>query len=699
MTIIRESALFGGKELTIETGRVARQAGGAVLVQYGETVVLVAATEGGARDLPFFPLTVEYSEKTYASGRIPGGYFKREGRLGEKETRTCRLIDRPVRPLFAKGYQNDTQIIAMVVSSDGENEADVHSITGASAALMISNIPWTGPVVGVRVGMIDGQFVANPTEQQRPFSAMDVVLAITPDAIVMVEGQADEVDEETMLRALDFGRESVKDVLALQIRLREACGKEKLKFEVKELNPAVIEAVQGFVGGRGREAVLSTNKHERHEAVAALRAETVAALKSKFEDKGFDAEQEIKGAFDKVLKKVQRKLIASEHKRLDGRGPTDIRHITTEVGVLPRTHGSSLFTRGETQTLVTVTLGTSRDVQRFDTLSGQATREFMLHYNFPPYSVGETRPLRGPGRREIGHGTLARRALEAAVPKVSEDWPYTIRIVSEVTESNGSSSMASVCGGTMSMLDAGVPLKAPVAGIAMGLIKEGDDIVVLSDILGDEDHFGDMDFKVCGTTKGITAFQMDTKITGVGRDTMKKALLQARDGRVHIIERMLTALPTHRSDLSPHAPRILTLKIKPSQIGAVIGSGGKTIRGITEQTGVAIDIDDDGTVSIASANQAMANKAIDIIRSLTQEPEVNKTYLGVVKRIVDFGAFIEILPGTDGLCHVSELTDGRVERVEDVISEGDEVLVKCVGIDRYGKIRLSRKEALAEKQS
>jgi polyribonucleotide nucleotidyltransferase len=668
------------------------------MVQYGETVVLVTATEGGPRNLPFFPMTVEYSEKTYATGRIPGGYFKREGRLGEKEILTCRLIDRPVRPLFEKGYNNDTQIIAMVVSMDLENEPDVLAITGASAALMISDVPWNGPIAGVRVGRVDGEFVANPTVAQREQSSMDLIMAVTTEAIVMVEGLADEADEELMLEAMDFGQAAVKDVLNLQLRLREACGKAKLAVEAPVLNPAILEAVQNHVKADIRGAMLVSEKDERSASISALRKDTVKTLLPQFEDTD-NAEKTIKKSFDKTLKHTMRHMVATEEKRIDGRGPADIRQITTEVGVLPRTHGSSLFTRGETQALVTVTLGTNRDVQRIDTLAGPVTREFLLHYNFPPFCVGETRPLRGPGRREIGHGTLARRALMGMVPSSADDYPYTIRIVSEVTESNGSSSMASVCGGTMCMLDAGVPMKAPVAGIAMGLIKEGDDIVVLSDILGDEDHLGDMDFKVCGTAKGITAFQLDTKISGINRATMKKALNQARDGRLHILDNMLSVLDSHRTEMSPYAPRIITLKIKPSQIGAVIGSGGKTIRGIIDQTGVSIDVEDDGTVSIASSNEAMANKAIEIVRSLTQEPEVGKTYLGVVKRIVDFGAFIEILPGTDGLCHVSELSDGRVERVEDVLKEGEECLVKCLSIDRQGKIRLSRKEALAEKQS
>lgn len=702
MAIIRESALLGDKELTIETGRMAKQANGSVLIQYGETVVLVTATEGGPRPhLPFFPMTVEYVEKSYSAGRIPGGYFKREGRLGEHEILTCRLIDRPIRPLFGKGYRNDTQIIATVLSMDQENEADVLAITGASAALTVSDIPWSGPVAGVRVGRVGGEFIANPTLSQRAESDMDIVMAVTPEATIMVEGEAAELSEETMLAALDFGRESVQAVLDLQVRLREAVGKEKLVFTAKELNPEIVEAVQNRVKDTIVDAMTVKEKFARRNALEALKAETVEALLPDFEDVE-DAEKTLKAAFEKTLKATMRHRIVAKGQRIDGRTTTDIRNITTEVGVLPRTHGSSLFTRGETQTLVTTTLATLRESQRYDTLHGQETRDFLLHYNFPPYSVGETRPVRGPGRREVGHGNLAWRALEKVIPKTDADvdpWPYMIRIVSEVLESNGSSSMASVCGGTMALMDAGVPIKAPVAGIAMGLIKEGDDIAVLSDILGDEDHMGDMDFKVCGSEKGITAFQLDTKIAGISRETMKNALLQARDGRLHILKEMLKALDEPRTELSAHAPRIITLKIKPSQIGAVIGSGGKTIRGIIDQTGVSIDVQDDGTVNIASANEAMANKAIDIVKSLTQEPEVGKVYMGIVKRIVDFGAFVEILPGTDGLCHVSELTDGRVDKVEDVLTEGEEALVKVVSIDRYGKIRLSRREALAEQKN
>ena len=694
MAIIRESALLGGKEITIETGRMAKQAGGAVLVQCGESVILVTATNGGPRNLPFFPLTCDYIEKSYASGRIPGGFLRREGRLGDHETLTSRLMDRPCRPLFPEGYRNDTQIICTVVSYDKTNSTDVLAITGASAALSISDIPWEGPVAGVRVGQIDGEFVANPTDEERESSTMDLVMACSKDAILMVEGQANEVSDDVMVEALAFGHASVQDILDLQIRLREAVGKAKLAYEPPTQDQEIVEAMGAKMAGRIEEAMLVLGKFEKRDAIGALKKELVAELAEKFEDR----EGELKEAFYTIQKKAMRRMIVSDKKRIDNRGPADIRQITTEVSVLPRTHGSSLFTRGETQGLVVCTLGVERDAQRIESLNGMETNDFMLHYNFPPFCVGETKGLRSPGRREIGHGTLARRALIPVVPRATTDdkWPYVIRLVSEVLESNGSSSMATVCGGTMALMDAGVPLKAPVAGIAMGLVKEGDDIVILSDILGEEDHSGDMDFKVCGTAKGITAFQLDTKIAGISQETMKAALNQARDGRIHILERMLSALSETRTEMSPYAPRIVKIKVKPSQIGAIIGSGGRTIRGITEQTGANIDISDDGTVTIASDDEAKANKAIEMVKSLTQEPEVGQSYMGTVRKVVDFGAFIEILPGTDGLCHISELTDGRVDKVEDVLSEGDEVLVKCIGIDRSGKIKLSRREALAE---
>lgn len=692
MTIIRESVEIGGKELTLETGRMAKQASGSVLVQYGDTVVLVTVADGGPRDLPFFPLTCEYVEKSYAAGRIPASYFRREGRQSELETLICRLIDRPVRPLFPKGYKNDTQVIATVLSADKENTADVNAITGASAALMLSSIPWDGPIAGIRVGRINGEFVANPTMTQRAESSMDIVIACSKDAILMVEGAADEASDEVMLEALDFGFQAAQPVLELQLKLREAVGRPKVSFTAVQMDAEVLSAVTAACEGGMREALFTPGKFEKRDAIDAFKKQVVASLAERFAGR----EGELKEAFEKVLKKTVRSIIIKEKKRVDGRGPADIRTISTEVGVLPRVHGSSLFTRGETQALAAATLGTERDNQRIDTLEGTETREFMLHYNFPPFSVGEVKPLRGTGRREIGHGALARRALLAVIPKTGAEWPYVIRVVSEVLESNGSSSMATVCSASMAMMDAGVPLKAPVAGIAMGLIKEGDDIEILSDILGEEDHLGDMDFKVCGTATGITAFQLDTKISGVSRETMMNALRQAREGRVHILSRMAATISSSRKEMSPYAPRIVAIKIKPSQIGAVIGGGGRTIRGISEQTGAQIDISDDGTVTIATSDEAMARKAIDMIKNLTQEPEVGQAYMGTVKKIVDFGAFIEILPGCEGLCHISELTEGRVDRVEDVLKEGEEVLVKCIGIDRSGKIKLSRREALAD---
>jgi polyribonucleotide nucleotidyltransferase len=696
MAILRESVLIGEKEIIIETGRMAKQAGGSVLVQCGETVVLVTATEGGPRPgFDFFPLTVEYQEKGYAAGRIPGNYFKREGRLSEDEILVSRLIDRPVRPLFPDGFRNDTQVIATVLSVDMENHPDVLAMTGASAALMISNLPWDGPMVGVRVCMVKGKLIANPSISEQVGADLNIVMACTGDNIVMVEGMGNEVDEDTMLKALDFGFKASRGAIDLQLRLREACGKEKLPTSPKVANQTIHEAVAAAVKGKMRDAITVKAKHERYAAIAALKAEVKAALEARFAEVP-DASKEIGDAFDKIKKLEMRLMIVRENVRLDGRGLSDIRKITIEAGVLPRTHGSALFTRGETQALVTLTLATAREAQRIETLLGQETRDFLLHYNFPPFSVGETKPLRGPGRREIGHGNLARRALEAVLPRDKEVWSYTMRLVSETLESNGSSSMATVCGGSLAMMDGGVPLKAPVAGIAMGLIAEEGKYAVLSDILGDEDHLGDMDFKVCGTRNGITAFQMDTKISGVPAKTMRQALLQARDGRVHILGEMEKVISEPRAELNAHAPRIISIKVKPSQIGAIIGSGGKTIRGIIEQTGASIDVEDDGTVSVASSNKASAQKALDMIRALTQEAEVGKIYMGTVKRIMDFGAFIEILPGTEGLCHISELTDGRVSKVEDVVREGEEIMVKCLAVDRSGKIRLSRKEALAE---
>jgi polyribonucleotide nucleotidyltransferase len=692
--IVRESVLLGSQEVTIETGRLAKQAGGSVLIQSGDTIVLVTACAGATKpDISFFPLTCEYVEKAYAAGKIPGGYIKREGRLSEREVLASRLMDRPIRPLFPDAYRADTQIIATVLSMDQENDPDVLAMTGASAALMLSDMPFQGPIAGVRIGRIDGQWIANPTFSQREQSDVQIILAASEDAIVMVEGEAREVSEAAFLEAMAFGRAALAPILNLQKRLAAAVGKPNRAVTPKTLPANIVAAVAEAAAQPLRRALLTQEKHARYATIDAVKAAAVTRVAEQFPGQ----EADIKEAFSDLKSRIMRDLILDEGTRLDGRKTDQIRPISCEVGVLPRAHGSSVFTRGETQALVVATLGTATDEQRMDLLTGPATKRFMLHYNFPPFSVGETKPVRGPGRRELGHGMLAERALFPMIPTAAESYPYTVRLVSEILESNGSSSMASVCGGTLALLDAGVPMKKPVAGIAMGLIKDGDRVAVLSDILGDEDHMGDMDFKVCGTADGITAIQMDVKISGISNELMARALEQARQGRLHILGCMQGTLSRGRQKLSPFAPRIVTIKVSPDKIRDIIGSGGRTIRGIIAQTGVAIDVEDDGTVRIASGREASMNEALGIIQGLTKEAQVGEVYLGTVRRIVDFGAFIEIFPGTDGLCHVSELSEGRVENVSDVLSEGDEVIVKVLGIDRQGKIRLSRKAAIGEK--
>jgi len=691
---VREGVAFGDKELTIETGRMAKQADGAVVVRCGDTMVLVTAVASASvrPGIDFMPLTCDYLEKTSAAGKIPGGYFKREGRMTEVEVLTSRLIDRPSRPLFPKGWRFDSQIIAMVVSTDRENPSDVLAMTGASCALHISDIPWAGPYAGVRVGRIGGQFVVNPTFAQRAESEFDLIVAASRDAIVMVEGGAAQVSEDVLIDGLMFAHKSAQPLIDLQEKLRAAVGKTKRVFSPPVKDPMIAERVGAVAASKIQAAMAIRDKLERYGALDAAGAETREALKAELPER----DAEVGEAFEAAKKKHLREMVLSTGRRIDGRGTSDIRTITCEAGVLPRTHGSSLFTRGETQALVTTTLGTKQDVQHIEGLIGDIDKTFLLHYNFPPFSTGEVKPMRGASRRETGHGHLAERAISAVLPS-AKDFPYTIRIVSEILESNGSSSMASVCGGTLSLMDAGVPISAPVAGIAMGLIKEGDRVAVLSDILGDEDHLGDMDFKVCGTKTGITSVQMDIKIQGLTREILDKALRQARDGRLHILAKMSEALVAPREDLSRHAPRIFTLQVKPDQIREIIGPGGKTIRGITAQTGVAIDVEDDGTVHIASPDGVAAKKAIDIIKGLTTEPEVGEFYQGVVRRIADFGAFVEILPGTDGLVHISELDEKRVRATQDICKEGDEMVVKVIGIDRAtGKIRLSRREALGK---
>jgi len=704
MNPIQKTAQVGGKQIILETGKVAKQAHGSIWVRLGDSIVLVTAVSAAEKKegIDFFPLTVDYQEKLFAAGRVPGSFFRREGRPTEKETLTSRIVDRSCRPLFTEGYSNETQIIATVISFDQENDTDVLALTGASAALHISDIPFNGPIAGVRVGRLNGQFIANPTLAQRAECDLDVIMAASRDAIVMVEGGSKEVSEQVMVDALLFGQAAVKELLDAQDALRKATGeKPRRNFDPPKNDVALKEKVKALTWEKVKEAYSRNEKHDRYGRLSEIKKELIQALKA---EAGGDAqkvadvllrEKEIKGYYEDVKYEYMRKMITDEGRRIGGRGPADIRQITCEVGLLPRVHGSALFTRGETQALVATTLGTAEDEQRVEMLTGMVFKKFMLHYNFPPFSVGEVKFLRSPGRREIGHGVLAERALRYVMP-TEDKFPYTVRIVSDIMESNGSSSMASVCGGCLSLMDAGVPIKAPVAGIAMGLIKEGEKIAILSDILGDEDHLGDMDFKVCGTAEGITSIQMDIKIGGVTREILEKALAQAAQGRKHILGEMQKSISAPRTSISAYAPRITTIKIRPERIKDIIGPGGKTIKDITARTGTSINIEDDGSVSIASANQEKVEEAIKMIRGLTQEAEVGKTYLGTVRKIAEFGAFVEIFPGTDGLIHISELSDKRVKSVSDVLSEGEEVLVKVISVDRAGKIRLSRKEALAE---
>jgi polyribonucleotide nucleotidyltransferase len=689
----RVESIVRGKPLVLETGKIARQASGAVVVKYGDTVVLATAVaskvERPGQD--FFPLTCDYLEKTYAAGKIPGGFFKREGRLTEKETLTSRLIDRPMRPLFPKGFLCETQIIANVLSFGEENVSDILAVIGSSAALTLSDIPFSGPVSAVRIGRIGGEFVVNPSLMEMGETDLDLTVAGTEEAIMMVESWAREISEDLLLDALELAHEEIKKGVALQNELRSLAGLPKREVKPIEIDPALVEEVKAKATQGISERIQIANKTERQKSLDKLQEDITLELAQEDVTRARD----ISLIFHDLEKDMVREMIIKKGVRTDGRGVRDIRPITCDVGILPRTHGSALFTRGETQALVTATLGTSDDAQMIDALEGVSSKTFMLHYNFPPYSVGEARFLRGPGRREIGHGALAEKSLKTVIPS-KEKFPYTIRVVSDITESNGSSSMASVCGATLSLMDAGVPIKSPVAGIAMGLIKEGDDNVVLSDILGLEDHLGDMDFKVTGTRDGVCALQMDIKIAGVTKSLMKEALDQAKEGRLHILGEMLKALPEARTTLSPYAPRIFTIYIKPDKIREVIGSGGKVIRGIVEETGCKIDIEDSGAINIASSDEAAAKKAIDIIQGIVQEPEVGKIYKGKVRKIMDFGAFCEILPGTDGLLHISQIAEHRVTNVSDELKEGDEVMVKVLEIDRQGKIRLSAKEAARE---
>jgi len=678
-----------GRNLSIETGRWARQAGGAAVVRYGESVVLVTAclSENPRPGIDFLPLVVDYVEKTSAVGKIPGGFFKREGRLSEYEILTSRMIDRPIRPLFPKGFYNEIQIVATVLSADKENDTGILAMIGASAALSISEIPFAGPIAGARVGRIDGKLVVNPVLPDFERSDLNIFVAGSRDAILMVEGESNEVSEEEVLDAILFAHRSLAPILDLQDRMAREIGKEKRVFEKKALPEEDLRKIASIAEAPFAEAYAIREKQDRRKRIDAI-GESVRA--SFTEDERVGKGALISDALKSLEKKFVRGTILRERKRIDGRGLTDVRSISCEVGVLPRTHGSAVFTRGETQALVMATLGTSQDEQRIDSIMGDTTKSFMLHYNFPPFSVGEVKMLRGPGRREVGHGALAERAVSKVLPK-NADFPYTVRVVSEVLESNGSSSMATVCGASLAMMDAGVPTSGAVSGIAMGLIKEGDDVAVLSDILGDEDHLGDMDFKVAGTRNGVTAIQMDIKIGGVSREIMLSALRQAREGRLHILEKMNAVIDAHRADLSPFAPRIYVMMVKTDKIREIIGPGGKIIRGIQEQTGVKIDIDDDGTVKIAAVNADSARAAISIIEGITQSAEVGKVYEGRVRKIMDFGAFVELFPGTDGLLHVSQISKHRVNAA-DCFKEGDDVTVRVLEVDRDGKIRLSHKE-------
>jgi polyribonucleotide nucleotidyltransferase len=684
----------GGRTISIETGRMAKQADGAVLVRSGDAVVLVSACANPTprEGIDFLPLTVDYKENTYASGRIPGGFFKREGKPSEKEVLTSRLIDRPIRPLFPGTWRNETQIIALVLSADGENDTDVLAITGASAALALSSIPLQKTIAGVRVGQVDGQFVINPTFEQRRNSQLDLIVAGSNDGIVMVEAGAKEVSEKDMVAALETAHSAIKEIIAGIDTLAKQAGKNKRAVATKDIDPAFKKDVHGRAYEKLAAAMRIQDKLENYGTVDKVLEELVAS----YDEADVEKRANAKAVFKDLKEQVMRDEALERGKRLDGRRFDEIRPITIEVGVMPRTHGSALFTRGETQALVTATLGTADDQQKIETMDGEVWKRFMLHYNFPPFSVGEVGRFTGPGRREIGHGALAERALVAMIP-AEENFPYTIRIVSDILESNGSSSMASVCGGSLAMMDAGVPLRKPVAGVAMGLIMDESTgkYAVLSDIAGAEDHYGDMDFKVTGTAEGITALQMDIKVAGVTAEIMTKALEQARQGRLFILDKMQQTLAQSRADVSQHAPRIVTIKIPVDKIRDVIGPGGKMIRSIIERTGVKIDVEDNGTVNVASADEASAAKAIGIIQELTATPELNKTYLGKVQRITDFGAFIEIMPGLDGLLHVSEIAHYRVKDVRDELKEGDQVMVKVINIDPSGKIRLSRKALLA----
>ncbi len=694
-TAIKKTFQYGDHTVTLETGEIARQASGAVMVSVADTVVFVTAValKESEPGKDFFPMTVNYQERTYAAGKIPGGFFRREGRPSEAETLTCRLIDRPIRPLFPKGFTNDTQIVATVVSVCDEIDPEIPAIIGASAALAISGLPFNGPLGAARIGYQDGEYLLNPSKAALETSELDLVVAGTQKAVLMVESEAKMLSEDVMLGAVMFGHEQMQAVINAISELAADVGTPAWDWTAPEADEALADKVAATSTDALTSAYQIADKLQRQDAVKAARnaaVEALAAAEGASDAEGGWSEADVQAAFGKLEKKIVRGRIIAGEKRIDGRGTGDVRQITVRTGVLPRTHGSALFTRGETQALVVTTLGTARDAQIIDALGGSYREPFMLHYNFPPYCVGETGMVGSPKRREIGHGRLAKRGVLGVMP-TEEEFPYTIRVVSEITESNGSSSMASVCGTSLSLMDAGVPLKAPVAGIAMGLIKEGDDFAVLTDILGDEDHLGDMDFKVAGSADGICALQMDIKIDGITREIMEQALAQAKDGRLHILGEMNKVISETREEMSQYAPRYLTLKIHPDKIRDVIGKGGAVIRALTEETGAMIDIDDDGNVKIASSDLAAAEDAKTRIEQITSDAEVGAVYDGVVKKIMDFGAFVEILPGKDGLVHISQICEERVDKVTDKLAEGDVVKVKVLEIDRQGRIRLSMK--------
>jgi polyribonucleotide nucleotidyltransferase len=687
---------IGGRPLSIETGKIAKQASGSVVVKYGDTIVLVTVVSTKEeRPIDFLPLTVEYQEKIYAAGRIPGNYFRREiGRPSEKETLTARLIDRPIRPLFPKDYRYETQMIATVLSMDQENDPDILAMIGASAALEISDIPFAGPIASVRVGRLDGQFKINPTIEELEQSDINIIVAGSKSGVVMVEGGGDIVSEADILEAIFFGHKEMQPIIELQAQLREANGAPKRPFVPPAKDEELAGKIEMEASSRISEALQILPKTERSAALHNIKVDIIEKLGPDYADR----RGEVSAILKDLNRKIMRDLVLKEGRRIDNRKFDEVRHIACETGILPRCHGSAIFTRGETQVLGVLTLGSGQDEQRVETLAGEEHRPFMLHYNFPPYSVGEARRFMGPSRRDIGHGGLSTRAIEKVLP-AKEDFDYTIRIVSEVLESNGSSSMGTVCSGILALMDGGVPIKTPVSGIAMGLVKEKDQVAVLSDILGDEDHTGDMDFKVAGTKDGITSLQMDIKIHELSRDIMEKALEQARVGRLHILDKMLEALQEPREQISPYAPKIITIKINPDKIREIIGPGGKVIRSIQSETNTRVEIDDSGTVKIAAVSQADGDAALKLVNEIVAEPEEGQIYEGKVVKIMDFGAFVQIAPGTDGLVHISQLAPHRVTKVTDIVKEGDLIRVKVLEVSRDGKIRLSHKAVLEEEKN